>query len=143
MSMIISRTMMATDTARHLPESTGLLHTPVRCLSSGLRVGQTLDDAAGPGIRELTRTDVTSLSQGLRNANDAISLIQVVDGALGVIDEKLILMKELAEQAATGTYSSGQRLMIESEYQKMALEISRIARDTRADGKLTRAEPAP
>ncbi|WP_308620831.1 flagellin, partial [uncultured Desulfovibrio sp.] len=52
------------------------------------------------------------------------------DGALGVIDEKLVRMKELAEQAATGTYDSTQRLMIESEYQAMASEITRIANAT-------------
>ncbi|MDR2696452.1 MAG: flagellin, partial [Deltaproteobacteria bacterium] len=61
---------------------------------------------------------------------DAISLIQTADGALQVIDEKLIRMKELAEQAATGTYDSTQRLMIESEYQAMASEITRIANQT-------------
>ncbi|MBE6443039.1 MAG: flagellin, partial [Desulfovibrio desulfuricans] len=64
----------------------------------------------------------------------AISLIQTADGALGVIDEKLIRMKELAEQAATGTYDSTQRLMIESEYQAMASEITRIANATDFNG---------
>jgi len=54
-------------------------------------------------------------------------MIQTADGALGVIDEKLIRMKELAEQAATGTYNSDQRLIIDSEYQAMASEITRIA----------------
>ena len=73
------------------------------------------------------RADVASLHQGVNNANDAISLIQTADGALGVIDEKLIRMKELAEQASTGTYDSVQRLMIDSEFQQMASEIERIA----------------
>ena len=80
------------------------------------------------------RADIATLNQGVRNANDAISLIQVADGALGVIDEKLIRMKELAEQAATGTYNSTQRLMIESEYQAMASEITRIANATDFNG---------
>ena len=70
----------------------------------------------------------------MRNANDAISLIQTADGALGVIDEKLIRMKELAEQASTGTYDSTQRLMIDSEYQQMASEITRIANATDFNG---------
>ena len=80
------------------------------------------------------RTDIAALQQGVRNANDAISLIQTADGALAVIDEKLIRMKELAEQAATGTYDSTQRLMIESEYQAMASEITRIANATDFNG---------
>ena len=69
-----------------------------------------------------------------RNANDAVSLIQTADGALAIIDEKLIRMKELAEQAATGTYDSIQRLLIESEYQQMASEIDRIANSTAFNG---------
>ena len=80
------------------------------------------------------RTDISALNQGVRNANDAISLIQTADGALAVIDEKLIRMKELAEQAATGTYDSTQRLMIDSEYQAMASEITRIANATDFNG---------
>ncbi|MDE7065642.1 MAG: choice-of-anchor L domain-containing protein, partial [Desulfovibrionaceae bacterium] len=72
--------------------------------------------------------------QGIRNANDAISMIQTADGALAVIDEKLIRMKELAEQAATGTYDSTQRLMIDSEFQAMAAEIDRIAHATDFNG---------
>lgn len=56
------------------------------------------------------------------------------DGALSIIDEKLIRMKELAEQAATGTYDSTQRLMLDSEFQQMAKEIDRIARSTDFNG---------
>jgi flagellin len=80
------------------------------------------------------RADIASLNQGVRNANDAISMIQTADGALGVIDEKLIRMKELATQAATGTYNSDQRLIIDSEYQQMASEITRIANATDFNG---------
>jgi flagellin len=61
-------------------------------------------------------------------------MIQTADGALQVIDEKLIRMKELAEQAATGTYTSDQRLIIDSEYQAMASEITRIANATDFNG---------
>jgi flagellin len=61
-------------------------------------------------------------------------MIQTADGALQIIDEKLIRLKELAEQAATGTYNSDQRLMIESEYQAMASEITRIANATDFNG---------
>jgi flagellin len=80
------------------------------------------------------RTEVRVLNQGVRNANDAISLIQTADGALSVIDEKLTRMKELAEQAATGTYTTAQRLIMDSEYQAMASEITRIANATDFNG---------
>ncbi len=134
MSLIINHNMMAMNAARNLGSSYSGLSTSIRRLSSGLRVGNAADDAAGLAIRELMRADIASLNQGVRNANDAISLIQTADGALGVIDEKLIRMKELAEQAATGTYTSDQRLIIDSEYQAMASEITRIANSTDFNG---------
>ena len=134
MSLVINHNMMAMNAARNLSESYGRLSTSTRRLSSGLRVGTAADDAAGLAIRELMRAEISTLNQGVRNANDAISLIQTADGALQVIDEKLIRMKELAEQAATGTYNSDQRLMIESEYQAMASEITRIANATDFNG---------
>lgn len=125
--MVINHNEMAANTARNLNSHYGRLQTSTQRLSTGLRINSAADDAAGLAIRELMRSDIASLNQGVRNANDAISLIQVADGALGIIDEKLIRMKELAEQAATGTYNSDQRLMINSEFQAMGAEIDRIA----------------
>ena len=134
MSLVINNNLMAANAARNLGGSYSALQTSIRRLSSGLRVGIAADDAAGLAVRELMRADIASLNQGVRNANDAISMIQTADGALGVIDEKLIRMKELAEQAATGTYNSDQRLIIDSEYQAMASEITRIANATDFNG---------
>lgn len=134
MSLVINHNLMAMNAARNLGESYGRLSTSTRRLSSGLRVGTAADDAAGLAIRELMRSDIRTMNQGIRNANDAVSMVQTADGALQVIDEKLIRMKELAEQAATGTYNSDQRLMIDSEYQAMASEITRIAMATDFNG---------
>ena len=134
MSMVINTNTMANNVANNLSSAYGNLSTSTQRLSSGLRINSAADDAAGLAIRELMRADITALKQGVRNANDAISMIQTADGALGIIDEKLIRMKELAEQAATGTYDSTQRLMIESEYQAMASEITRIANSTDFNG---------
>ena len=132
--MYINHNQMATQVSNTLTSHYGNLSTSVERLSTGLRINSAADDAAGLAIRELMRTDIAALQQGVRNANDAISLIQTADGALAVIDEKLIRMKELAEQAATGTYDSTQRLMIDSEYQAMASEITRIANATDFNG---------
>ena len=132
--MYINNNAMATNVANTLTSHYSNLATSTQRLSSGLRVNSAADDAAGLAIRELMRADIAALHQGVRNANDAISLIQTADGALGIIDEKLVRMKELAEQAATGTYDSTQRLMIESEYQAMASEITRIANATDFNG---------
>ena len=132
--MYINNNSMASNVANNLTSHYSDLATSTQRLSTGLRVNSAADDAAGLAIRELMRTDIKALQQGVRNANDAISLIQTADGALGIIDEKLTRMKELAEQASTGTYDSTQRLMIESEYQAMASEITRIATATDFNG---------
>lgn len=134
MSLVINHNLMAMNAQRNLTDHYGRLGTSTRRLSSGLRVGTAADDAAGLAIRELMRSEISSLHQGIRNASDAISLIQTADGALQVIDEKLIRMKELAMQASTGTYNSDQRLIIDSEYQAMSSEINRIAAATDFNG---------
>ncbi len=134
MSLSIRTNLPALHTARTLGTRYADLSDSVRRLSSGLRVETAADDAAGLAVRELMRSDITTLHQGIRNANDAVSLIQTADGALAVIDEKLIRMKELAQQAATGTYNSTQRLIIDSEFQAMAAEIDRIALSTDFNG---------
>jgi flagellin len=134
MSLVINHNLMAMNAARNLGSAFLSLSNSVQRLSSGLRINSAADDAAGLAIRELMRSDIASMHQGVRNINDAISLIQTADGALAVVDEKLIRMKELAEQAATGTYNSDQRLIIDSEYQAMASEITRIANATDFNG---------
>ena len=134
MALYINHNTMADNATRNLSNSYNKLGTSTSRLSSGLRINSAADDAAGLAIRELMRSDISTLNQGVRNANDAISMIQTADGALGVIDEKLIRMKELAEQAATGTYTSDQRVIIDSEYQSMASEITRIANATDFNG---------
>lgn len=134
MSLTINNNLMALNSARHLNRSCKSLATSVQRLSSGLRVNSSADDAAGLAIRELMRADIAACNQGIRNCNDAISMVQTADGALQIIDEKLIRMKELAEQAATGTYTSDQRLLIDAEFQAMASEIERIATATTFNG---------
>ncbi len=130
----VNHNLMAYGVSRQLSAHYDTLADSVRRLSTGLRVERAADDATGLAIRELMRADIKALGQGARNANDAISLIQTADGALQIIDEKLIRMKELAEQAATGTYDSTQRLIINSEFQQMASEIDRIAKATDFNG---------
>ena len=134
MALSINTNGMARQAARQLNAHYDKVADSTRRLSSGLRVERAADDAAGLAIRELMRADIRALGQGARNVNDAVSLIQTADGALQIIDEKLIRMKELAEQAATGTYDSTQRLIIDSEFQQMASEIDRIAKATDFNG---------
>ena len=133
-SLIVNHNLMAMTANRNLNSVYGRLSNSVARLSSGLRVNSAADDAAGLAIREQMRADIAVINQGLRNAGDAISMIQTAEGAMSVIDEKLTRMKELAEQAATGTYTTAQRLIMDSEYQAMAKEIDRIANATDFNG---------
>jgi flagellin len=119
---------------RNLTATYRTLSESINALSSGLRINSADDDAAGLAVRELMRAEVAALSQGIRNANDAISMLQTFDGAAQVIDEKLIRMKELALQASTGTYSDDQRSIMEDEFSAMRDEITRIANATSFNG---------
>ncbi len=126
----IKNNIMAENAARHLSTSYDALSKSVERLSSGLRINSAMDDAAGLAVRELMRADIAVLRQGARNAPDGISMLQTMEGAMAALDDALIRMKELAEQAATGSYSAQQRRIMNNEFQEMADEITRIATKT-------------
>jgi flagellin len=134
MSLVINHNLMAMNAARNLQSTYTKLALSTQRLSSGLRVNSAADDAAGLAVREMMRSDIAAINQGVRNAGDAISLLQTAEGALSVVDEKLTRMKELAQQAATGSYTTTQRAIMDSEYQAMADEIDRIANATDFNG---------
>ena len=132
--LAIKNNLMAENAARHLGRSYDSLSKSVERLASGLRINSAKDDAAGLAVRELVRADIATLRQGGRNARDAISMLQTAEGAMGNIDEILIRMKELAEQAATDSYSSAQRTIMDAEFQQLATEITRVAESTTFNG---------
>jgi len=132
--LAIKSNPMADTAARHLGASYEALAQSVARLSSGLRIVGAKDDAAGLAVRELIRADVATLRQGQRNAGDGISMLQVAEGALGTVDTILIRMKELAEQASTGSYSADQRGLMNQEFGELAKEISRISETTDFNG---------
>ena len=132
--LAIKNNIMAANAARYLGQSYDALAKSVERLASGLRINSAKDDAAGMAVRELMRADIAVMQQGARNAQDGISLLQTMEGATATIDSALIRMKQLAEQAATGSYSSAQRSIMDSEFDEMANEIERIATSTEFNG---------
>ncbi|MBS3734273.1 MAG: hypothetical protein KGY99_05030 [Phycisphaerae bacterium] len=132
--LAIKNNLMAEVAARQLGMSYDSLSKSVERLSSGLRINGAQDDAAGLAVRELIRADVAQLNQASRNAADAVSMLQTAEGAMGQIDELLVRMSELAEQAATGSYSSEQRDIMNNEYAELSSEITRIAESTEFNG---------
>ena len=129
--LAIKNNIMAGNAARHLGRAYDGLAQSVERLASGLRINSAKDDAAGLAVRELIRADIAVLQQGARNAQDGISMLQTMEGAMGVVDDNLIRMSELAEQAATGSYSAAQRIIMNAEFAEMASEIERIAGATK------------
>lgn len=129
--LAIKNNLMAANAARHLGRSYNALARSVERLSSGLRINSAKDDAAGLAVRELMRADIAVLEQGARNAQDGVSMLQTMEGAMATIDESLVRMQQLAEQAATGSYSSAQRVIMHNEFDEMRQEIDRIASATK------------
>jgi len=132
--LAIKNNIMAANAARYLGTSYDALATSIERLASGLRINSAKDDAAGLAVRELMRADVAVLQQGARNAQDGISLLQVAEGGMQTIDNLLVRMKQLAEQASTGTYSSAQRSIMDNEFSELADEIERIAGSAKFNG---------
>ncbi|MCH7555821.1 MAG: flagellin [Planctomycetes bacterium] len=132
--LAIKNNLMAVNAARHLGNSYDALATSIERLSSGLRINSAKDDAAGLAVRELMRADIAVFQQAARNALDGISMLQTMEGAMATIDDKLVRMQQLAEQAATGSYSSAQRTIMENEFKEMREEIDRVAVATKFNG---------
>ena len=128
--LIIKNNLMAVNASRHLGNSYNALASSVERLASGQRINSAKDDAAGLAIRESMRADIGVIQQAIRNAQDGISMLQTMEGAMASIDDALVRMQQLAEQAATGSYSSAQRAVMENEFQEMRIEIDRVAGST-------------
>jgi flagellin len=95
-------------------------------LTSGYRINQSGDDAAGLGVANAYRSSIAELTQGVRNANDAVSQLQIIDGGLNNISKMLDRMKTLATEAASETFT-GDRVAMDAEYSGVKAEIDREA----------------
>jgi len=104
--------------------------TAMERLSTGLRINSAGDDAAGLAISERMKAEVSGLQQASRNANDAISMLETVEGASFEIVEMLQRMRELAVQASSDTYSLGDRKSLDLEFGQLMEEIQRISNTT-------------
>jgi flagellin len=104
------------------------LNKTLQRLSSGLRITRSGDDAAGLAIANQFRSDVSVLSQGVRNANDGLSTLQIIDGGLNTISGLLDRASSLAAQSASGTFA-GDRDTLQAELSKVLAEVSRQAQN--------------
>ena len=108
--------------------------TSMERLSTGLRINSAKDDAAGLAIANRMAGQISGLNMAKRNANDAISMVQTVEGATKEIGSMLVRMRELAVQSASGTYSSDDRAALNLEFKELGKEITRIQEKTTWNG---------
>jgi flagellin len=134
MPMTINTNVVSLNAQRNLNGSQASLATSMQRLSSGLRVNSARDDAAGLAIADRMNAQIRGINVAIRNANDGISLAQTAEGALATITDALQRMRELAVQAQNGSNSSGDRDNLDTEYQALSAEITRIAGQTKFNG---------
>jgi len=136
MALRINTNSVSLRAQENLTAATGSLAKNVERLSSGLRINQAGDDAAGSSLSSKLSADTRGLQQASRNANDAVSVIQTAEGALSEVNGLLTRMRELAVQAANGgTMTSTDRGYIDQEFQLLESEINRIVSVTEFNGQ--------
>jgi flagellin len=135
MPQTINTNLVSLNAQRNLSMSQSSLSTSMQRLSSGLRVNSAKDDAAGLAIAERMNTQVRGMAVASRNANDAISLAQTGEGALGKVGDIFQRMRELAVQSANGTNSNADRLSLNEEFVQLAQEATRTLGGTQFNGQ--------
>ena len=134
MGLRVNTNVTSINAQRNLASVTNRLSTNFRRLSTGLRISTAADDAAGLAISERLRSQVRSLDQAKRNANDGISLVQTAEGALNEVNSVLTRLRELSIQAANGSVSNQDKDTLNEEFTSLVDEIDRIAQSTEFNG---------
>ena len=134
MPMTINTNISSMNAQRNLAGSQMSLATSMQRLSSGLRINSAKDDAAGLAIADRMNAQVRGMTVAMRNANDGISMAQTAEGALSTVTDALQRMRELGVQAQNGTNSTSDRANLDTEYQQLSQEITRIAAQTKFNG---------
>jgi flagellin len=134
MAITIGSNIPSLNAQRRLNQTSEQLTKVYQRLSSGQRINNAADDAAGLTIADALRAQQKVAGVAIRNANDGISFINIADGALDQIGSVLTRLAELSEQSANGVYSPSQRSALQSEFEALGSEIERIAFTTQFNG---------
>jgi flagellin len=134
MALYVNTNVASLFAQRNLNRSQMGAEKALQRLSTGMRVNSAADDAAGLAVGTRFQSQIRSLEQAQRNANDAISVIQVAEGALSQMTDLLIRMRELSVQSANGTLSAADRVFLDTEFDSLVAEIDRIASVTNFNG---------
>ena len=134
MALTVNTNVVSLTSQRNLSGSQDMLKTSLERLSTGLRINSAKDDAAGLAISERFTAQINGFNQGVRNANDGISLAQTAEGALGEVTNNLQRIRELAVQSANATNTSADRIALQNEVTALVAEIDRVATQTAFNG---------
>jgi flagellin len=134
MSTVINTNVKALVSTSALVKNGRTMANTMESLSTGSRINKASDDAAGLSIRENMTAQIKGLNAAVRNANDAISMLQTADGALNEVADMLQRMRELGTLAQNDTYSTAQRVAMNDEFAQLQSEIDRIADNTQWNG---------
>src|SRR3954471_3537830 len=126
MALSIQTNVNALTAQENLRANNEFQSKTIQRLTSGYRINSSGDDAAGLAVANKFRSDTAELVQGVRNANDGISTLQIIDGGTNNISKILDRMKTLATQAASSTFT-GNRATLDTEFQALKGEIDRQA----------------
>lgn len=135
MSNVVATNLFSLNAQRNLANNSMGMNTAMERLSSGLRVNGAKDDAAGLAVAERMNSQARGMGVAIRNASDAISMVQTAEGALQQVTDTLQRMRELAVQSANGTYDDDDRALIETEFESLQAELTRIAEVTQFNGQ--------
>ena len=134
MSSVINTNTRSLIAQQALTVNNRAMGSAMEQLSTGKRINSASDDAAGLAISNKMTSQIRGLNQAVRNANDAISMIQTAEGATNEISNMLQRMRELAVQSTNGTYASADRTALDAEFQDLKAEIGRISDNTQWNG---------
>jgi flagellin len=134
MSTRINHNLLSLTAQRSIWTSQNDLDKAVQRLSSGLRINYAWDDPTGLGISERMRANIVGMQEAEKNATYNVNMLQTAEGALSVIDEKLVRMRAIAVQAANGVLTTLDRQVANVEFQQLKSEVDRIASTTNYNG---------
>ena len=131
MSLVVNTNISSITAERSLATTRSAMETAMARLASGKRINSASDDAAGVAVAARMSSQIQGLNMAVRNANDGISLSKTAEGAMDEVDTMLHRMRELAMQAANGTYTAEDRTYLNHEFTRLTEEIDRVATQTK------------
>lgn len=135
MALYVNTNVSSMNAQRMMSNTMNDLDTAYQRLSSGSRINSAKDDAAGLLISSRLRSQIDGLNQGNRNANDGISLVQTLEGAMDEVSSMYQRMRTLAVQASNGSNTDSDRAALQLELRQLGQEINRISKDTTFGGR--------